>query len=127
MPLDLTQFEKNQASKKQYATDMATHFIDVMEKRTCCDSCEVHIEERHEMPEPPLTMICDMAGSMLFSSGYFSQYKLKKKGKDGIPVRFMIRKMSDEDKIKCGLNNDDKEEDPTEDINHMFKNLMKKV
>ena len=126
MPLNLTQFEKNQASKKKYALGMATHFIEIMEKRTCCISCEVQVEEIHNVPEEPLRIICDLAGAMLFSSGYVSKCELKKKKKDGIPVRFTIMNMTDEDKIKFGLNNDDKEEDPTEDINHMFKNLMKK-
>ena len=113
MPVDLTYYHKRHNERLQDAIGISEDLIDALEEDWCCYKC--HITKSMTFPDASrggVVMCADVIQSVMFSSGYWFSYTVRKKDNDFI-LSMKVSKMTDEEAVENIMPDDeDDEEDP---------------
>ena len=109
MPIDLTFYNKRHNESLEHAIEIAEELIDNLEQEWCCYKC--HITTNIPCPNASRGAVvrsADVIQMVMYSSGYWFSYTIRKKGDDFI-LAVRVSKMTEEEKIE-NLTPDDEEE-----------------
>jgi hypothetical protein len=113
MPVDLTYYHKRHNDRLQDATGIAEALIDKLEDIWCCYDCSITKSiPFSDEPRGLVVIYADIIQAVMFSSGYWCTYTVRKKGDDYI-LAMKVTKMTDEEAVENIMPDDeDDEEDP---------------
>ena len=98
MALNLTHYESIYANKKQRAIEIAESLIGHVATSGACVGDTVCLEkETIRMPKVALESVLEIVNSIMFSSGYYSDYKIKVKTKHTFIVTHKVLRMTAEE------------------------------
>ena len=101
MALDLTQYERTYANKKEFAIDIATNLIECVNKKSCCKDCSVIVKKEDiDLPAEHLETIINIVDAIMYSSGYWASHTITKRKNGNVNVIHKISIMSFEEKQK---------------------------
>jgi hypothetical protein len=110
MPIDLTFHNKKYNERLQDAIEIAEELIDDLEENWCCYKC--HITKNIPVTNGSrgaVVMSADVIQSVMFSSGYWFSYTVRKKGDDFI-LGVKVSKMTEQEAIDNHMPDDDEDE-----------------
>lgn len=113
MPIDLTVYHKKHEERLQESVETAEVMIDDLEKNWCCYDCTITKSITiHDATRGSVVMCADVIQAVMFSSGYWLSYTVRKKDND-IILCMKASKMTEEEAIEHLMPDDeDDEEDP---------------
>jgi hypothetical protein len=118
MSLDISQYERVYAKKKEFAIEIAEGLIESFVKSgmPCCKCCSLNIKKSDitGMSKEHLETILLIVDAIMFSSGFWASHTIRKHPNDSLSVNHKISQMSAEEKAEqlSHLDSDDEESDP---------------
>ncbi len=116
MALNLAHYNFKHQRDLEFAVKRAEYYIGVANAKSCCDDCVTEVDCEIDISKAPLSKfnhINSIISAVLFSSGYYARITTKYKKKNTYNLNVWLKKMSDEERVKCheGMT-DDTEQDP---------------
>lgn len=109
MPIDLTFYNKKYNERLEDAIEVAEELIDDLEQDWCCYNC--HITKNIPVTNTSrgaVVMSADVIQSVMYSSGYWFSYTVRKKG-DGFVLAVRVSKMTEQEAIDSLMPDDEEE------------------